>query len=150
MKKYSKKPQIQQITALLNRGTPIALSDVSRYIKNIRNSIGMTQKQMAKKIGISAPTLNKIEKNIESSSLNTISKIANVLNLEVMVSFLSREPLKVLVKRQAEKKAKKIINHAYSTMSMEEQAPSKKTYAQKLKELIEEFNNNPDSSLWED
>ncbi|KOY67270.1 helix-turn-helix transcriptional regulator [Clostridium sporogenes] len=59
-------------------------------VKIARIKMGLTQKQLAKKAGISPVTLVRIEKgNIESIRLKTLKAIAKVLNSNIEELFLN-------------------------------------------------------------
>lgn len=61
-------------------------------IKLARVKLGLTQKELAKKVGISHVTLSKIEKgNYENLTLRTMLKLAEALDTTVQELFFSEE-----------------------------------------------------------
>ncbi|MBO3323471.1 helix-turn-helix transcriptional regulator [Clostridium perfringens] len=61
-------------------------------IKLARVKLGLTQKELAKKVGISHVTLSKIEKgNYENLTLRTMLKLAAALKTTVQELFFSDE-----------------------------------------------------------
>ncbi|WP_415287171.1 helix-turn-helix transcriptional regulator [Clostridium perfringens] len=61
-------------------------------IKLARVKLGLTQKELAKKVGISHVTLSKIEKgNYENLTLRTMLKLADALDTTVQELFFSEE-----------------------------------------------------------
>lgn len=61
-------------------------------IKLLRVKLGLTQKELAKKVGISHVTLSKIEKgNYENLTLRTMLKLADALDTTVQDLFFSDE-----------------------------------------------------------
>lgn len=61
-------------------------------IKLARVKLGLTQKELAKKVGISHVTLSKIEKgNYENLTLRTMLKLAKALDTTVQELFFSDE-----------------------------------------------------------
>lgn len=61
-------------------------------IKLARVKLGLTQKELAKKVGISHVTLSKIEKgNYENLTLRTMLKLAAALDTTVQELFFSDE-----------------------------------------------------------
>lgn len=52
-------------------------------IKKARKKAGLTQLQLAKKVGINREYLSRIENNHSSPSLELLRKIANVLEISV-------------------------------------------------------------------
>ena len=150
MDKNLKKLRLKQLSEMLIKADSIPVNSLGSRLKDIRKAMGITQKQLSKKTGMDQSVIAKIEKDASSSSFKSISRIAAALNCEFMGAIVSKLPLEEAVKNQAEKKAKKILDHTFSNMAMENQNPGKKSYEERLKELIEEYMDNPDSSLWED
>jgi len=67
-------------------------SDIALKIVRIRSEAGLTQAELAKKLGVSQPVISKIESlNIEDIQLSTIFKIAKALNLEVKIDFIDKD-----------------------------------------------------------
>ncbi len=150
MNRQMNKQRLKQLSDSLQKGALISPSGLGVYIKQVRDALGMTQRQMAKHLKVSAPTLNKIEKHIESSSIKTITHVLAALNLNLMFSLSVSEPLEKTVRSRAALKAKQALDRVYGTMALEKQAPSGKNYDDRLKELTEEYALHPGSFLWED
>ena len=119
-------------------------------IMSIRNALGLTQNQMARKLKMKQPPYLRMEKNIGKSGLNKIELIAKNLNCEVLIILKPIIPFSELIRKQATLKAEKILKRTYGNMALEKQSPDKNAYNQRLKELTDELSANPDSSLWED
>ena len=150
LKNRLKRLKLKQVSDSLDRKETITIYQLGNKIAQIRTSLGLTQKQMAKRLGIKQPTYNVLEKHTEKSELRTVEKILSILNSHLLVVIAPDESLEKTVLKQAEKKAVKILSRAYSNMALEQQSPGRKNYDERLKELIEEIKSNPDSSLWED
>ena len=61
---------------------------ISKRIKDARKLSGLTQEQLAEKIGISTNAVAKLENNLMTASLQTLVNIANVLNIDMNTLFL--------------------------------------------------------------
>lgn len=62
------------------------------FIAQRRRLLGLTQKEMAKRIGLnSAPAYNKYEKGVYKFNADTIPLLANVLDCPISDIFLSSE-----------------------------------------------------------
>ena len=68
----------------------------SAWLKNIRKKNGLTQKQLAEKIGISVNTLSSIEQKQHIGSEETWNKIANFFGEKEYMK-VSRETLELLL-----------------------------------------------------
>jgi DNA-binding XRE family transcriptional regulator len=62
--------------------------EVQRAIIAARTKAGITQKELAKKIGISAGDLSKIERGKENTTIKTLYKVANALDKNLEISFV--------------------------------------------------------------
>jgi len=140
----------RQVEESLKEGSSIEIGKLGQTIKDIREILGMTQTQMAKKLKMKQPALSRLEDNIERTSMKTVIKVANILNCIFKGSFVLKKPIKETIKERAEKVAEKMLKRTFSNMAMEEQAPSGITYNLQLKNLIAELMSNPGPELWED
>lgn len=62
---------------------------IKNRLKELRESSGMSQEELAKKSGISRTTLSKIENNEEVNvNTRTIAKLADVFNVKPSEIFL--------------------------------------------------------------
>lgn len=121
------------------------------WIRSIREALGITQATLARKLGITAQSLVDIEKNEQSGkvSLQTLKRVAEVLDCEVLYSIVPRDTLEQKVQEQAFSAAKQIVERTSLHMSLENQDPSRKFKEQRIKELAEEMIRNNDKKIWE-
>ncbi len=140
----------KQISNAIQKKTSVPIEKIGHRLKDIRISLGMTQKQLAEKINIKQSEVSRIEKNAEVSSLVNIQRYAQALGLDFQGVFTSERTLEEIIKDQAEKKAKKILERTFSNMAMEKQAPQDEAYRFQFNKLVEEFISNPNSGLWEE
>jgi putative transcriptional regulator len=54
--------------------------DIGNKIKLARKEAGLTQEELAKEIGVSRVTINNIEKNKHSLSIDILISISKILN----------------------------------------------------------------------
>ena len=60
---------------------------VGNLIRETRLKANLTQGELAQKLGVSAPTVNKYENNGQNVTIDTLSKIARALEFDLMVGF---------------------------------------------------------------
>jgi len=61
--------------------------ELSRQIRNIREKLGYTQKDMAEKLGVIQQYISKIENGRENLSMDTARRIADVLGKRLIIKF---------------------------------------------------------------
>ncbi len=66
--------------------------EILEEIIKAREKAGMTQTELAEKIGTKQPALSRLEKGgIRKATLETLNKIAEALNLELIIKFKTKK-----------------------------------------------------------
>ncbi len=142
----------EQLDASLQRLSP--LLDVTAppkgWIRAIRDALGMTGKQLAHRLGVAQQAVARIEKEelAGSVTIKTMRRIAECLDRVFVYGFVPRTSLEETVSRQAKKVAAQRLAQASQTMSLENQALSRKENEQALSDLVDELIRTPPSNLW--
>ncbi len=120
------------------------------WIRALRESLGMTTTQLAKRIGISQPALVQHEKREASGSITiqTLRKVAAALNCKLVYHFVPNEDLEAYLERNAKEKAIQILKKIEHSMALENQSISKEESQHQLEELIRELKESP-KKIWE-
>ncbi len=145
-----KKLKFKHIAESIEKNDPVTIEKLGQRIKDIREILGMTQAQMAKRLDIKQPSLSEMEDNIENSKLSTVLKMVKALECEFKGVIVSKKPIKKMLCERAEKVAKRIVKRTYANMAMEEQSPNRAAYQDELKRVAEELIAKPGPELWED
>jgi len=66
-------------------------AEVCELISTARNQLGITQKQLAEKSGVSQAIISKIENGSYRPSIATLKKIADGLGKRLIIEFADRE-----------------------------------------------------------
>ena len=140
--KYNKMQRMQVFESVENK-VPVSIESLSEKIRFLRKALGLTQKQMAGKLGVSQPTYVNMEKNISSANISTIKRIAGELNCGLQIVLSPAEPFDNYIKKQAQKRAKELLDRTRSNMALEEQDPGDKEYKRRYDELVEELCEDP-------
>ena len=76
-----------------------------RVLASLEESEEMTQKSLAEKVGVSPQYINKVLKGQENLSLQTIAKLSEALNMELITfpKFLFDQPINKVFKTIASK-----------------------------------------------
>ena len=139
--------KLKQISAAVKEGRPVPAEKIGQRLRDIRQALGMTQKQLAKRLKISQPLLSRIEDNTGSCSLKTVARVADALGCTFLGVITSDRTLEAMIREQAQIKAKKLVDRTFSNMALEGQLPEDKAYAYQLKKLADELASAPGPEL---
>lgn len=62
------------------------LHKIAKHIKNLREYRGLSQKELADKVGLFQPDISEIEKGERNISINTLVKIGTALNCSIDIN----------------------------------------------------------------
>ena len=121
------------------------------WINTIRSSLSMTLEQLAKRIDVSTPAVIQFEKSEveETITLKTLKKVAEGLNCKLSYVLIPQDnSLNKVLKKQANKKARKMVKNVDNHMALEKQQVKNSAGSVKIlaKELLENYN----SKIWND
>ncbi len=142
----------EQLDASLQRLSP--LLDVTAppkgWIRAIRDALGMTAKQLADRLDVAQQAVARIEKEelAGSVTIKTMRRIAERLDCVFVYGVVPRTSLEETVSRQAKKVATRRLAQASQTMSLENQALSRRENEQALSDLADELIRTLPSDLW--
>jgi predicted DNA-binding mobile mystery protein A len=122
------------------------------WIKAIREALGMTTEQLAKRLGVVQSRVIAIEKAEVSGSLtlDSLERAAHALDCHLVYVMLPRRPLQELVEERAEKLAKQRLQATGHSMKLEAQGVDPQDESAQLKALTAKIIAQGGSALWED
>jgi len=122
------------------------------WVRAIREALGMTTAQLARRIGVSQPRAVAIEKaEVEGSiTLDSLERAAHALDCRLVYTLVSREPLEEIVKERAQRLARKRLESTRHSMSLEAQDVEESDEQEQLKGLIARILGKAGSELWEE
>ena len=122
------------------------------WVKAIREALGLTTRQFAKRLGLSQPRAVEIEKAEVSGSitLNSLRRAAEALDCRLVYALVPNVPLEAAVKNRARAKARQRLAKIRHTMALEDQRVDAADEEEQLKRLIEKLLAQSGSTLWED
>jgi len=143
----------QQLDVSLQRLSPLldVIAPPKGWIRAIRDALGMTAKQLANRLGVAQQAVARIEKEelAGSVTIKTMRRIADCLDCVFVYGFVSRTSLEETVARQAKQIAIRHLTQASQTMSLENQALSRRENEQALSDLVDELTRTLPSNLWD-
>ncbi|CAN5179324.1 mobile mystery protein A [soil metagenome] len=121
------------------------------WIKAIRESLGMTTGQLARRLGVTQPRIAVLEKAEENEvvTLKSLRQAAEALNCTLVYALVPNQPLETLIKERARSVADKQLSLTNHTMRLEDQAMSGSRFLRARDDLAEELARN-DRRLWDD
>jgi len=121
------------------------------WVKAIREALGMTAEQLARRIGVTKPRVYEIERSEPSGSisLDSLERAAHALDCQLVYAFVPKQPLQEMVAQRALLEAKKRIRAASHSMALEDQAVDEKEVRAQIEALAKELLDQGGSALWE-
>jgi len=132
------------------------LANVSKppkgWVRAVRDALGMTTAQLAKRLGISQPSVVELQQSEAGGTitLNTLQRAAAALGCRLVYSLIPNEPLADTVTARAKLIAQRQLGQVQQTMRLENQSVNDKEVNDRLREqLVEKLLRRP-ARLWDD
>jgi len=122
------------------------------WVRAIREALGMTTAQIAKRIGVSQPRAVAIEKAEAEGSitLHSLERAAHALECRLVYALVPRKPLQELVTQRAQRLASKRLESIRHSMSLEAQDVEDSDEREQLNRMITRIVDKAGSELWEE
>jgi predicted DNA-binding mobile mystery protein A len=120
------------------------------WLKAIRESLGLTERQQAERLGITGPTLHKSElaEAEERITLGQLRKLADALDCQLVYALVPRTPLTQVVEDRARSIALQEVGEVAHTMSLEDQRPATDRLRKQVEQRTAELLRGRWSDLW--
>lgn len=155
-KNKGKKLRRRQLDALYTKLKPLAeASNASgSWLRDIREALGISSVQFAKRLGISKQAYLKLETSEEKRTIElaTLSRVAEAIGFRVVYAIVpsgTHSSLESILHERAIKIATNFVNKVSRTMALEDQAIAKKEREQQIVELADELVADLDKRLWD-
>ncbi len=122
------------------------------WLRAIRDALGMTTAQYARRLGVSQPRIIELERSEVSGgvTLHTLQRAAEALGCRLVYALIPEKPLAETVREQAEFVAARQLANVEHTMRLEDQAVQDKAASKEQhRRLIEELLRRP-ARLWDE
>jgi predicted DNA-binding mobile mystery protein A len=122
------------------------------WIKAIRESLGMTARQLAARMGVAPSRIPVIEKAevTGATTLRTLRQAAVAMNCAFVYAFMPIEPLDDMLRDRAMQKARKDVARLDHTMRLENQALLKSDLDAEQQRTIDLILSGPLRGLWDE
>ena len=150
---WDKKLIREQLDEKLDKLRPFAsLLIQNGWIKTIREALGMSAKQLGKRVQIDQSRISRLENaEIENADmrLSSLKKIAEALGMKFVYGFVPNESLENIVRDQARKIALKRMDKVDHTMRLEGQELSEDQKKRAIEDLIQKILIEEPKDFWD-
>jgi predicted DNA-binding mobile mystery protein A len=121
------------------------------WIRAIREALGMTTAQLAKRIGVSQPRVVGIEKAETDGSLTleSLERAARALDCRLVYALVPRTALEAMVEDRARAIARQRLTTTSHSMALEAQRVDETIESEQLERLVRKLVDKAGSELWE-
>ncbi|MBO9523127.1 MAG: mobile mystery protein A [Nocardioidaceae bacterium] len=118
------------------------------WVRAVREALGMTAADLADRMGVSQPSVTRLEKSErdDAARLETLIRAADALGCDLVYALVPRRPLDDMVTEQARRRALRRVEQVGHTMALEDQAVDDRSLAEKIEALTEFYRTH--SGLW--
>jgi len=144
--------KLRQLDATLARWRAAELPSrpPSGWLKAIREALGMSATQLAKRLGVVTSTVTRLETSEadDTISLATLRRAAEALDCELRYVLVPRQSLADTLATRANQLARERMAGVAHSMALEAQATSNETVADQTRALADSLLQGPRRELW--
>lgn len=122
------------------------------WVRAIREALGMSAPQLARRMGIrAAQSVEDMQKDEVSGviKLQTLRKLAHALDCELVYTLVPRKSLEEIRRDQATFQAKRLLKRVSHSMRLEDQGVSREAEDRELQRRVERLLAGPPKGLWD-
>jgi predicted DNA-binding mobile mystery protein A len=140
----------KRLGALMN--TDLFARPTRGWIRALREALGMTTAQLAKRLGVAQPSVVGLEQAEASKAitLKTLERAARALDCTLVYALVPRRPLESLVQERARQAARKRLHTISHSMALENQRVLEDDERAQLERLAQQLIDGPGSALWDE
>jgi len=122
---------------------------VRGWIKAIRDALGMSSAQLAKRLQIKQPTLIALEQSELKGTvqIKTLRRVAEAMDCTLVYALIPNESLDEIVRKQTRRVVERRLQSVEHSMRLEDQAVSPKDFDASLDALTRDLNPR---DLWDE
>jgi predicted DNA-binding mobile mystery protein A len=108
------------------------------WVRAVRDALGMTAEQLGERMGITQPSVNRLEVSEAEGTiqLNTLRRAAEALGCEVVYALVPRKTLRETYDEAARVVARRELGRLNHTMALEDQAVEDEEEDDRLRRFI--------------
>ncbi len=153
MKQTHKHLIMAQLEATLDRLSclRVAQRPAKGWLRAIREALGMSGRQFAKRLGVSPPWVSTLERKelTGAVTIKTMRQAAEAMDCVFVYALLPRESLSTTLRKRAESLARKRMVNVSHSMLLESQQLSKQEQRKALASEVEALLRDMPKELWD-
>jgi predicted DNA-binding mobile mystery protein A len=117
-------------------------SPVRGWIKAVREALGMTTAQLARRLGVKQPSVVAIEQSEAKGTIElaTLRRVAEALDCTLIFALVPNKPLEAIVRDRARTFARRRRGPVEHSMLLEDQKVEDKDAEARLDEIVRDIN----------
>lgn len=121
------------------------------WVRALRESLGMTTAQLARRIGVGQSRAVDIEKAEATGSitLDSLARAARALDCDLVYALVPRQPLGAMIEERAMHLAARRVKAARHSMALEAQSLDEEDEREQVRQLAKRLAEKSGSELWE-
>jgi len=122
------------------------------WARAIRRALGMTQQQLAVRMGVSTTTAQSAERNEARGKvqIDSLKALAKGLDCELVYALVPRDSIQGMLEQRATELAGRMVNRVSTSMELEEQGVSEEEKRQQIEELAASLLRDRTTYFWDD
>jgi predicted DNA-binding mobile mystery protein A len=115
---------------------------VRGWTKAVREALGMTTAQLAKRLGVKQPSVVAFEQSEAKGTIElaTLRRVAEALDCTLVYAFVPNKPLEAMVRERARLFSRRRRDPVEHSMLLEDQAVTGKDAEKRLDEIVRKTN----------
>ncbi len=146
--------RLHQLDEVLKGFEPLGrlLRPHSGWVRTVRQALGMSTTQLAKRLGTSQQAVSKLERGERdgTATIASLTRAAQALNCKFVYALVPRKSLQDTLDQQARNIAKRRIHSVSHTMRLEAQGITPQLEEQRLHELETELRTRMPRYMWDE
>ena len=151
--------EFKQLTRkqLDQRFAPLQVSNLREvprggWVKTIRQALGMSSRALGNRTGISQSAVSQLEasEEAESITLASLRKLAQGLQCELVYAMIPESSLDEIMRQQAHRRAKSIVESISSSMELENQGVSVEDQNRQIETLARSLLTKSSTGFWDE
>lgn len=124
---------------------------IGKQVQLVREALGMTQAQLAKRCHIPQSMIARIERDLSfDPRLSTVRKLAKGLSCSLTARFVPVEEIEKVIDQKSLDVARKLVGLSKSTAGLERQMPEDRYIELQVREMQNKIREKRTSFMWDD